>query len=162
MISVAHPDRRWRELTWQASASTTITTTGTTTEMVSIASRHIMRVCLLTTRLREALLPTDLSVPLTHPPIHLPVCLQVTIFPVPATLWRLALRIPGGAIARLPIIPSVDTSVAEVPILAHSTLTNQLYWTLKLILRARATTCAHTLALPASGHGKEVTTCAPG
>ena len=40
--------------------------------MVSIASRHIMRVCLLTTRLREALLPTDLSVPLTHPPIHLP------------------------------------------------------------------------------------------
>ena len=44
-------------------------------EMVSIASRHIMRVCLLTTRLREALLPTDLSVPLTHPPIHLPACL---------------------------------------------------------------------------------------
>ena len=41
---------------------------------MSIASRHIMRVC-LTTRLREALLPTDLSVPLTHPPIHLPACL---------------------------------------------------------------------------------------
>ena len=104
------------------------------------------------------------SLPPSLPPC-LPACLsacQVMIFPVPATLWRLALRIPGTTIARLSIIPSVDTTVAQVPILARSTLENQLYGTLEWILRARATICAHTLALPASGHGKEVTTCAPG
>jgi hypothetical protein len=80
---MSHLPRAWlrrrgsTSITTMASArttrtTTTATTTTATTEMVSIASRHIMRVCLLTTRLREALLPTDLSVPLTHPPIHLP------------------------------------------------------------------------------------------
>ena len=47
------------------------TTTAVSSTVNILKSSSPMRVC-LTTRLREALLPTDLSVPLTHPPIHLP------------------------------------------------------------------------------------------
>ena len=54
-----------------------------------------LRAC-LTTRLREARLPTDLSVPLIQPPTHLPACL-------PACLLLLRGVRVGFGLVRLPV-----------------------------------------------------------